>query len=103
MAVFDAKAGRAERDKGAEKVRGRDPEFHEHALSIIRHLAGQPGLRFSSDDVRQRLKRQPRHPNSIGAALLAARRMKLIERVGYTKSEVVSTHARVVAVYRGLI
>lgn len=93
--------GRERRDRGTRKVSSNDPTFQLHAFDVIERLA-QPGTSFTADDVAVRLEIKPRHPNSIGAAFLSARRAGVIEVVGYTQAKRANQHATMLRVYRGV-
>jgi hypothetical protein len=93
--------GRALRDEGAGLRIEHNPSFHDHAMGIIGYLAGT-GREFTSDDLRSRLRWLPDHPNSIGAAFLAASKTGLIERAGSRSTKTIQGHARRVGVWRGV-
>lgn len=97
---LDLKLGLARKERGITVRIMRDPLFAAAARQVIERLA-EEGHEFTSDEVHERMTVTPTHPNSLGAAMHAAKAAGLIEQVGWRKSERPQARARVVAVYRG--
>lgn len=94
--------GRALKAEAAQRRIARDPAFHAEAMAAIRELARYS--EFTSDDLHERLGEwTPTHPNSVGAAIHAAVSAGIIVRVGYRQSARPEAHARVIAVYKGVL
>jgi hypothetical protein len=60
------------------------------------------GAEFTAEDVREWVG-DPPHPNALGARVLAAVKADIIVRTGYRKATRREAHARVLAVYRGVL
>jgi hypothetical protein len=75
-----------------------DSAFVADVERAVRELTaiGRP---FTSDDVRARLRLEPSHPNSVGAAMSVAVRHDLCRVIGYRASERPEARGRIVALY----
>jgi len=60
-----------------------DLDWHEDAVATIEGLANRG--QFTADDLRREMRPAP-HPNHVGAAFTAARKLGYIEAVGHTTS-----------------
>jgi len=104
LAFDDLLDGCARRDAGVAAAglgtpAALDSVWRQAARDVVHNLAAT-GAEFSAVDVRYRAG-DPPVPNMLGAAFLAARKARLIVRVGFTTNPIPSAHARTIATYRG--
>jgi len=97
---LDLFSGEAAKAAGMALVTANNPEWKDTVRAVILSLSGE----FTNDDVRIACRAiglpSPKSPNAWGAAICAVAKTGAIRRVGYRKSAIPSTHARVVAVWR---
>lgn len=74
-----------------------DVDWHEDALATIEGLANAG--QFTADDLRREMRPAP-HPNHVGAAFTAARRLGYIEAVGHTTSTSKTRHRGTLRTWR---
>ena len=87
--------GEALRDKGIQKVSINNQLWLERARGVAASVAAYKGS-VTTDDLRgDTLIGEPGHPNAWGAVF----RDKRFKPVGYTKSQIPSTHARMIRVW----
>lgn len=93
--------GRAAKRRKADGVEqilsGQNAEFAARVSKAILRFA--PGVAFTSDDLRKRVRGEG-HPNTWGASLHNACRAGLLVHEGFRRSKRPESHARVVAIWR---
>jgi len=90
------------RDAGVAQVERNTPEWWKaEAARAIATLAAA-GRDFTAEDVRAVAGDPPSHPNAMGAAFLRAASEGAIIKVGYRSPVRKSSHASVIAVWRGV-
>lgn len=96
-------AGEQAKVAGIEQVAEHNLTWKEKVHAIVLAL---PSGEFTNDDVRRACHRAglppPKHHNAWGAAMSGIARTGQILRVGFRKSALKSTHARIVTVWRKL-
>jgi hypothetical protein len=90
------------KETGIRIVAENNRKWKETGLDAVRQLAVR-GVPFTTDEVREMYKAQPKSPNAWGALVSLAARQGLIRRVGYRPSEGKLAHSRVVSVWEGNI
>jgi hypothetical protein len=93
--------GQVLRDVGTESVSANTPPDWRGACDRAILLLAAQGKTFTAEDVRLVVGDPPNHPNAMGARFLAAARSGLIEKLGYGKPVRASSHASVIAIWRG--
>ncbi|GAA3510334.1 hypothetical protein GCM10022234_00750 [Aeromicrobium panaciterrae] len=98
-ADYDAPRAEFEKQLGFTRLDFNDTDEWEKRVvaQAIKHIAAN-NLVFTTDQVRPLLPEV--HPNRIGAGFAAASARGEIVHVGYTKSKKVSSHGRVVGMWR---
>lgn len=89
------------RDLGVERVDRNTPEWWKAAADRSIARFASLGTDFTAEDVRAVVGDPPNHPNAMGARFLHALRAKTIVKVGYRSPARSSSHASVIAVWRG--
>jgi len=100
LADWARQLAEASRDAGQDAARRADPDAFEAALEAIRQLARNGG-EFGADDVRA-LSRIPLLGSVTGSAFAAARKVGLIESVGFETSRSPSRHGGLQRTWRGV-
>lgn len=98
--------GRALAEAGMQMALFAKPEWKLRAEATILELA-QSGKPFTADDVTERVGLPTSYKgmnanNAVGAAISAAARRKQIMPIGYTTANRVSSHSRVLRIWRGV-
>jgi len=75
-------------------------EYRDVAMMWIERLASRPDCIFTADDVTN-IMGGPPNRFILGAVFSAMLKRKVIEKVGWTNSERISSHGRVLRTYRG--
>lgn len=102
--LFDTPSGKDRKAAGTERVLDNAPtEWKDEAFELLLRLR-QERDEFSSEDLRVIARDQgleePHHPNCWGAVFARAAKSAIIERCGFRKNGISSTHARMVGVWR---
>ena len=97
--LFDQ--GCQRRDRGADRVMHNTPD--DWAIACDRAIAKLAATckEFTAEDVRAICGDPPNHPNAMGARFLSAVRGGALLKVGYRHPARKSSHASVIAVWRG--
>lgn len=90
------------RDRGAEAASDATSDAWRTACDAAIHRLAASGREFTAEDVRALVGDPPTHPNAMGARFLAASRSGLVEKLGYRQPSRASSHASVIAIWRGL-
>lgn len=90
------------RDDGAERVTDNTREDWIAAADAAIVRLARSGQPFSAEDVRAAVGDPPGHANAMGARMLAAAKHGLLEKIGYGKPTRASSHASVIAIWRGV-
>lgn len=96
--LFDRKTATAHKDAGIETVREHNSDFIAMMQATARNISQAVGS-VTSDDLRRAAQNygiEPRHQNAWGAIF----RGKEWMAIGYTKSTLVSNHARTIRVWK---
>lgn len=89
--------------EGTSTVLGHNVSWHDSVRSILLELTLRYD-QFTSDDLRMACQMRgvpnPKHHNAWGASMSSAAKAGLVRRIGYQKSELPSTHARIISIWQ---
>jgi hypothetical protein len=94
--------GSSLRDAGVTTVTRNTPQWWKDACDRAIATLAARGVDFTAEDVRAVVGDPPAHPNAMGARFLAAVKDGLIVKQGYKSPARRSSHASVIAIWRGV-